>query len=136
MVLPRSADTIDARTRDRVTQLLIELGPCTAAELSRQLGLSPAGIRRHLDAMCATGAISARDPRPLSGNAHRGRGRPARRYALTDAGHAAGPSAYDELATSAPGFLASTAVTPPSASSPAAAPQLAERVSARLETSS
>src|SRR5690242_3149387 len=42
---PRSADTIDARTRDRVTQLLIELGPSTAAELSRRLGLSPAGIR-------------------------------------------------------------------------------------------
>ena len=32
---PRSADTIDARTRDRVTQLLIDLGPSTAAELSR-----------------------------------------------------------------------------------------------------
>ncbi len=137
MVLPRSADTIDARTRDRVTQLLIELGPCTAAELSRQLGLSPAGIRRHLDAMCATGAISARDPRPLSGNAHRGRGRPARRYALTDAGHAAGPSAYDELATSALGFLAEhggDAAIGQFARRRAA--QLAERVSARLETSS
>ena len=36
----------------------------------------------------------------------RGRGRPARRYALTDAGHAAGPSAYDDLAVGALRFLA------------------------------
>jgi predicted ArsR family transcriptional regulator len=36
----------------------------------------------------------------------RGRGRPAREYALTDAGHAAGPAAYDDLATDALTFLA------------------------------
>ncbi len=36
----------------------------------------------------------------------RGRGRPARLWALTDAGHAAGPSAYDDLATTALRFLA------------------------------
>ena len=134
MVLPRSADAIDARTRDRVTQLLIELGPCTAAELSQRLGLSPAGIRRHLDAMCATGAISARTPR-VPAKAQRGRGRPAKHYALTDAGHAAGPSAYDELATSALGFLAEHGGDDAIGEfARRRAAELAERVSARLET--
>jgi predicted ArsR family transcriptional regulator len=136
MVLPRSADTIDARTRDRVTQLLIELGPCTAADLSQRLGLSPAGIRRHLDAMCATGAISARTPRALPAKAQRGRGRPAKHYALTDAGHAAGPSAYDDLATSALGFLAEHGGDDAIGEfARRRAAELADRVSARLEPS-
>ena len=93
---------VDSRTRDRVTRLLVELGPCTAAELSTRLGLSPAAIRRHLDAMLATGAIS---PKSVNPHTQRGRGRPAKQYALTDAGHAAGPSAYDELAAGALAFL-------------------------------
>ena len=105
MVLPRSADAIDARTRDRVTQLLVELGPSTAAELSQRLGLSPAGIRRHLDAMCATGAISAITPacrrRPSAVGAVRP-GTTRSPMPVTPPG----PSAYDELATSALGFLA------------------------------
>jgi predicted ArsR family transcriptional regulator len=135
MVLPRSADAIDARTRDRVTQLLIELGPSTAADLSQRLGLSPAGIRRHLDAMCATGAITARTPRALPANAQRGRGRPARLYALTDAGHAAGPAAYDELATSALGFLAEHGGEDAVGEfARRRAAELAERVSARMES--
>jgi predicted ArsR family transcriptional regulator len=135
MVLPRSADAIDARTRDRVTQLLIELGPSTAAELSRRLGLSPAGIRRHLDAMCATGAITAGTPRALPAKAQRGRGRPARLYALTDAGHAAGPAAYDELATSALGFLAEHGGEDAVGEfARRRAADLAERVSARMQS--
>jgi predicted ArsR family transcriptional regulator len=134
MVLPRSADAIDARTRDRVTQLLIDLGPSTAAELSQRLGLSPAAIRRHLDAMCATGAISARSQR-VPAKAQRGRGRPAKHYALTDAGHAAGPSAYDELATSALGFLAEHGGEDAIGEfARRRAAELAERVSARLQT--
>jgi predicted ArsR family transcriptional regulator len=135
LAAPRSADTIDARTRDRVTQLLIELGPSTAAELSQQLGLSPAGIRRHLDAMCATGAITARTPRVLPAKAQRGRGRPARLYALTDAGHAAGPAAYDELAASALGFLAEHGGEEAVGEfARRRAAELAERVSARMES--
>ncbi|ONH36788.1 transcriptional regulator [Protofrankia sp. BMG5.30] len=96
----------DGRTRDRVARLLLELGPSTAVTLSAHLGLSPAAIRRHLDAMLAEGTIttrSARNPAP------RGRGRPARVYQLTAAGHAAGPTAYEDLATSALSFLADVA---------------------------
>ncbi len=126
-------DTTDARTRDRVTQLLVELGPCTAAELGDRLGLTPAGIRRHLDAMTASGAITARSPRPTTAQLHRGRGRPARQYELTDAGHAAGPSAYDELAASALGFLAEQGGEPAIEEfARRRAADLAQRVSARL----
>lgn len=133
---PRSAggDSTDARTRDRVTRLLMELGPCTAVELSTRLGLSPAAIRRHLDAMTASGAISARTPSTVGALTQRGRGRPARHYALTDAGHAAGPSAYDDLASSALAFLAEqggyAAVTE---FARRRASELADRVGARMD---
>jgi predicted ArsR family transcriptional regulator len=94
----------DGRTRDRVARLLLELGPSTAATLGDRLGLSPAAIRRHLDAMVEQGTLTSRDARPYG---RRARGRPARLFALTDAGHAAaGPSAYDDLAVSALQFLA------------------------------
>jgi predicted ArsR family transcriptional regulator len=92
----------DGPTRERVARLLLELGPSTAAALSDRLGLSPAAIRRHLDAMLTEGVISSRESRVVS---RRGRGRPAKLFALTDAGHAAGPTAYDELASSALEFL-------------------------------
>ena len=93
----------DRRTRDRVSSLLLELGPSTAATLGDRLGLSPAAVRRHLDAMLADGTVKAVAPRLRS--QARGRGRPARLYTLTDAGHAAGPSAYDDLAAGALRFL-------------------------------
>jgi predicted ArsR family transcriptional regulator len=92
----------DGPTRERVARLLLQSGPSTAAALSDRLGLSPAAVRRHLDAMLAEGTIRSQESR---GPSRRGRGRPAKLFALTDAGHAAGPTAYDELATSALEFL-------------------------------
>ncbi|MDP3713936.1 MAG: transcriptional regulator [Mycobacteriales bacterium] len=89
-------------TRERVRGLLLELGPSTAAVLGEQLGLSPAAIRKHLDALLADGTVSTREPRLRAVT----RGRPARLYALTDAGHAAGPSGYDDLAAAALRFVA------------------------------
>ena len=96
----------DRRTRDRVASLLLELGPSTAATLGDRLGLSPAAVRRHLDALLGDGTVTPVEPRL---RATRGRGRPARLYALTDAGHAAGPSAYDDLAAGALRFLSASA---------------------------
>ncbi len=90
-------------TRERVRSLLLALGPSTTAVLSEQLGLSPAAVRKHLDALLADGTVTTRE-QPVRGL--RGRGRPARCYALTDAGHAGGPAAYDELAVGALRFLA------------------------------
>jgi predicted ArsR family transcriptional regulator len=103
--ITRTAAGADQRTRDRVRALLLELGPSTASVLGDRLGLSSAGVRRHLDALIADGTVTTAAPRrPVL----RGRGRPARLYALTDAGHAAGPSAYDDLAVGALGFLVET----------------------------
>jgi predicted ArsR family transcriptional regulator len=99
----------DQRTRDRVAALLLDLGPSTAAVLGERLGLSSAGVRRHLDALVADGTVATAEPRRRAG---RGRGRPARVYRLTDAGHAAGPSGYDDLAAGALRFLAATAGEP------------------------
>jgi predicted ArsR family transcriptional regulator len=97
---------LDRRTRERVTGLLLERGPQTAAALSTELGLTAAGVRRHLDAMLADGTITAQEQRVYG---PRGRGRPAKVFALSEAGHAAGPSAYDDVATDALRYLAETA---------------------------
>ena len=63
------------RTRDAVARLILESGPRTAAELAERLKISPAAVRRHLDALVAEGLLEEREPR-VSG--HRGRGRPPR----------------------------------------------------------
>ena len=93
-------------TRERLLSLLLSLGPSTAGVLAERLQVSPAAVRRHLDALVADGTVTPREERrPVL----RGRGRPARRYALTEAGHAAGPSGYDDLAAGALRFLSDTA---------------------------
>ncbi|BCJ30770.1 hypothetical protein Asera_48780 [Actinocatenispora sera] len=89
----------DGRTRDAVTRLLLERGALTAAELGAELGVSPAAIRRHLDAMLADGLVADRD-RVVRGR--RRRGRPAREFVLTDSGRGScGPHTYDDLAAAA-----------------------------------
>ena len=90
-------------TRARVARLILELGPSTAAALGTRLGLTPAAIRRHLDHLLADGLIETRMARAQRS---RGRGRPARLFAITDAGRSAFEHAYDDLATSALRFLA------------------------------
>jgi predicted ArsR family transcriptional regulator len=96
----------DRRTRDRVARTLLEHGPSTVAELAGQLGLTPAAIRRHLDAALVDGTIVAREERS---HGPRGRGRPARRFSLSDAGHAAGPTSYDDFAVDALRYLRESA---------------------------
>jgi predicted ArsR family transcriptional regulator len=90
------------RTRDAVARLVLEGGPQHAAALADQLSLSPAAIRRHLDALVANGHLVECEPRRV---VRRGRGRPARTYAITDEGRAAFPHAYDDLATTALRYL-------------------------------
>lgn len=98
--------TDEDRTRDRVARSVLENGPSTAAVLAARLGLTPAAVRRHLDALVAAGTLELREPRPT---ATRGRGRPARVFAVSDAGHDIFTSAYDDLAASALRFLAERA---------------------------
>jgi predicted ArsR family transcriptional regulator len=93
----------DGRTRDRVAELLLACGPATAAELGAELGLSPAAIRRHLDAMLADGLVEPIE-RPPRGP--RGRGRPAKAFRLTDAAREAFPHTYDGIATAALRWIA------------------------------
>ena len=93
----------DERTRDRVARLLLEEGPATAGDLSERLGCTPAAIRRHLDTLLAEGRAVSRE-RP--GRGPRGRGRPAKEFALTDAGRQSFPHTYDDLAAEVLRFLA------------------------------
>ncbi|MEU2348949.1 helix-turn-helix domain-containing protein [Modestobacter sp. NPDC049651] len=99
--VPSSTGADDRRTRERVSALLLEQGPQTAAELSARLGVSAAAVRRHLDALVATGRVTE----GATAGERRGRGRPARRFALTDAGRESFPHAYDDLALTALRFV-------------------------------
>ena len=89
---------IDRHTRGAIVQLLLEAGPITAGEIGERLGISAAGVRRHLDAL-----IDAGDAQSSAAAAwqHSGRGRPAQRYRLTAAGRAKLGHAYDDLAAAA-----------------------------------
>ena len=95
----------DQPTRQRVARSILVNGPSTAAALAERLALTPAAVRRHLDQLLAEGAVDARDPRPVG---TRGRGRPAKVFALTERGRDSFDQQYDDLATEALRFLAET----------------------------
>jgi predicted ArsR family transcriptional regulator len=95
----------DQPTRERVVRSILVDGPSTAAALAERLDLTPAAVRRHLDHLLAQGALEARDPRP---NASRGRGRPAKVFAITEAGRDHFDQQYDDLALEALRYLAET----------------------------
>jgi predicted ArsR family transcriptional regulator len=100
------AVSADLSTRDRVTRLLLEQGAMTAVQLGSALGLSPAAIRRHLDAMLAEGDVVARE-QVVRGS--RGRGRPAKVFVLTEAARIrCGTHLYDNIATAALRWIART----------------------------
>ena len=95
----------DAPTRERVARSILENGPSTAAALAERLHLTAAAVRRHLDHMMADGTIEAREPRVYGA---RRRGRPAKAFALTEAGRDKFDQQYDDLAVQALRFLAET----------------------------
>jgi predicted ArsR family transcriptional regulator len=99
------AERADAPTRQRVARTILEQGPTTAAALAEQLSLTPAGVRRHLDHLLAEGLIEAREP---GAHVTRGRGRPAKIFALTESGRDQFEQQYDDLAVQALRFLAQT----------------------------
>ncbi|MGI3786100.1 MAG: helix-turn-helix transcriptional regulator [Janthinobacterium lividum] len=96
----------NAPTRQRVARSILERGPSTAAELATRLGLTAAGVRRHLDGLAEQGLLTSREQRVYG---TRGRGRPARVFVLTDAGRDSFSAGYDDLAVQALEFLAATA---------------------------
>jgi predicted ArsR family transcriptional regulator len=103
---PEAAADDRVGTRNKVARLILAHGPCTAADLAARLKLTPAGVRRHVDALLAEGLVEAREQRVYG---HRGRGRPAKVFALTGSGRAVFHHAYDELAVDALRYLAETA---------------------------
>ncbi|CND95337.1 putative transcriptional regulator [Mycobacterium tuberculosis] len=105
--VPSGPGHTECDTRARVARLILEHGPVTASTLGERVGLTPAAIRRHLDALLAEGMIEVRKARVPQ--TRRGRGRPAKWFAITDAGRSAFVHAYDDLATSALRFLAEKA---------------------------
>ncbi|WP_406204527.1 ArsR family transcriptional regulator [Kitasatospora sp. NBC_01560] len=85
-------------TRDRVARSILDHGPSSATDLANRLGLTTAAVRRHLDGLAAAGLVDAREQRVYGS---RGRGRPAKVFALTDGGRDAFYQAYDQLAADA-----------------------------------
>ncbi|GGK74745.1 hypothetical protein GCM10011509_24270 [Ornithinimicrobium pekingense] len=95
----------ESRTRDRVRRAVGEQGPVSASTLAKELGLTPAAVRRHLDALELAGVIAEYE---APARAKRGRGRPARSYVLTALGQDQFRSTYDDVATAALHYLADT----------------------------
>jgi predicted ArsR family transcriptional regulator len=94
----------DLRTRDLVARAILESGPSTAGALAERLEMTPAGIRRHLDALVSEGILEEREPHLRS---VRTRGRPSKVFVMSDRGRERFEHSYDDLAVSALKFLAS-----------------------------
>lgn len=86
--------------------IISEDGPITTAELAEQLDVTDTAVRRHVDNLVEAGLIES-IRLPL--RRRRGRGRPAKEWVISDAGHRALQSDYDTLARSALHFLEETA---------------------------
>jgi len=93
----------DLGTRDAIARSVLENGPSTAVVLGERLGITPAGIRRHLDLLVEDGILEAREPHQALS---RGRGRPSKVFVMTDAGREQFEHSYDDLAVAALKFMA------------------------------
>lgn len=89
-------------TRDRVLSLIASAGPISASSLAAELGLTPAGIRRHLSVLIEDEYITEHEQ---LGPSHRGRGRPSRAYVATPEGQESLASAYTDVAVDALSFM-------------------------------
>ncbi|GAC57283.1 putative SufR family transcriptional regulator [Gordonia hirsuta DSM 44140 = NBRC 16056] len=87
----------DGQTRSAVVSLLVDEGPLTASDIAERLGISAAGVRRHLDILTGAGDVETAAP----GFGRRGRGRPAKWFQLTPSGRGKLRHAYDDLAGAA-----------------------------------
>ena len=74
---------VEERTRDRVLRGVLNHGPVSAASLGELLSLTPAAVRRHLDALEQANMIEVASLKQYGAGA----GRPARRYVIAPQGH-------------------------------------------------
>ena len=86
------------RVRGSVQLVRWRPDPITAGDIGERLGISAAGVRRHLDALIDAGDAQASAAASWQ---HHGRGRPAKRYRLTADGRAKLDHTYDDLAVAA-----------------------------------
>lgn len=99
-------ETGEESTRHQVLHELLANGPATAPELAGSLGITPTAVRRHLGILVSSGLVAEQE-RFVRGR--RGRGRPAKEYALTDQGRSSFYQDYDRLALQALGALVEAA---------------------------
>lgn len=83
---------LTAARRD-LLMLLRRGGPQTVDSLSSQMGITPVGVRKHLDTLEIDGLVQAATQR-------RAVGRPVQIYSLTDAANELFPQAYDAVLAS------------------------------------
>lgn len=102
IVVKTATRSEDLRTRDLVARTVLETGPSTAVALSERLEMTPAGIRRHLDALIEDGILEEREPHLRS---VRTRGRPSKVFVMSDKGREQFEHSYDDLAVSALKYL-------------------------------
>ena len=87
----------EGETRRLIMLTMLRAGTITATQLAHTLGLSAAGIRRHLDALIDDEYAELVTMKKPSG----GRGRPAKAFRLTPQGRALFGHDYDSLAAQA-----------------------------------
>src|SRR5690554_6932143 len=89
-------------TRDRVLGLIASAGPITASELAHELGVTPAGVRRHLSALTVANLIAEHE---IAGGLPLGRGRLVMSYVATTSGQTSLTTAYSSVAVDAVAFM-------------------------------
>ncbi len=77
-------------TKDRILEYLIQNHEVRVEELSEELGITPAAVRRHLDNLRADGLVDARPVRQATG-------RPFHSYFATEKATQGVPPAYADL---------------------------------------
>lgn len=90
------ATSSDGETRRRIMHTLLKHAPVTATEIAEELGMSAAGVRRHLDILRHEELIEA-EHRSVPRGTTRKRGRPARSFRLTGKGREMFGHDYDSL---------------------------------------
>jgi predicted ArsR family transcriptional regulator len=91
----------------KVAELLLAGGPATASSLAQALGMTATAIRKHLEQLESAGYVSSHERAPFgpSENGPRGRGRPARVFAITASGREFFEESYDDFAVESVRFI-------------------------------
>ena len=93
-----------------VGRALMQAGSATATALANDLGLTGAGIRKHLDVLLAAGLVESSERAPYGPaalNGPKGRGRPAKVFMLTAKGRKVFGEREESVALTAMKFISS-----------------------------